>query len=66
MKHRHNGLASFASALATTFNLFPATDYRTVYFRKSASDRMDEAWARTGKEMGLAFHKVTLKNAKSR
>lgn len=66
MKHRHSGLALFASALATTFTLFPHTNYQTAFPRKSASQRMDEAWSRTGKQMSSAVRRVTSKNGISR
>jgi hypothetical protein len=55
MKTRQSGLALFANALASTFTLFPRTNYQTAFPHKSAAKRMDEAWAKTGSNMHLAM-----------
>ncbi|WP_186132543.1 hypothetical protein [Burkholderia gladioli] len=61
MKNGNKGLILFASALATTFSLFPSANYQTAYPKRSASSRMDTAWERTGRSMKIAVNGVKRK-----
>lgn len=66
MKTRQSGIALFAHALATSFSLFPRQDYRASFPHKSAAQRMDDAWARTGKDMRSAMNTVARKHGITR
>jgi hypothetical protein len=44
-----------ADALDSSFKIFPRTDYRNYYPRKSASERMSEAWERTARDLDGAI-----------
>jgi hypothetical protein len=48
----------FAQAFASTFTLFPRTDYRAAYPRRSAEELMERAWARTASDFNHAFEGV--------
>ncbi|MDN7743069.1 hypothetical protein L0Z11_26225 [Burkholderia multivorans] len=61
MKNRHKELLLFAGALATTFSLYPSTNYQTAFPKRSAASRMDAAWERTGRTMRLAAERVKRK-----
>ncbi|MBU9211842.1 hypothetical protein [Burkholderia multivorans] len=62
MKDWHKGLLLFASALATSFSIFPTTNYQAAYPKRTATSRMDAAWERTGRSMRTAVDGVKRKH----
>jgi hypothetical protein len=62
MRTRQSGIAVFADALARVFTLLPNTDYRAAYPHRSASQRMSDAWSRTGGDMRHAVNQAARKH----
>lgn len=44
--------------LPSIFNMLPSTNYATLIPRRTAVERMEAAWERTGRQMQTALTKV--------
>jgi len=59
----HEELRRVIDALASTFDLYPRTDYRRRYPYRSTSARTSAAWARTARGLGTAIAQFPQRHA---
>ena len=59
----HEELRRVIDALASSFDLYPRTDYRGRYPYRSTSARMNAAWGRTARGLGAAISEFPQRHA---